>query len=100
MIAKFLIWVLKKLHSPTKEQVVLTSVGGLAFLIAFNLFLPGFIPAGVSVKPRYDTSLLPKKHLSRFIFKLWYTAFLTLVLELLSVLHVLLCELVSHQCRQ
>ncbi len=60
----------KKLHRPTKERIVLMSVGGLAFFMAFSLFLPGFIPAGVRVKPRYDTSLFPKKHLSRFIFRL------------------------------
>ena len=70
-MAKCLMCVRKKLHRPTKEQIVFTSVGGLAFLMAFNLFLPGFIPAGVRVKPRYDTSLLPKKHLSRLIFRLW-----------------------------
>jgi hypothetical protein len=52
MIANFFICVLKKLHKPTKEQIVLTSVGGLASLIAFNLFFPGLIPSGVKVKPR------------------------------------------------
>ncbi len=70
MIAKFLMWVLKKLHNPTKDLMVLTSVGGLASLMAFNLFFPGLIPSGKSVKPRYETSLLPKKHLSKLIFRL------------------------------
>ncbi len=70
MIAKFLMWVLKKLHNPTKDLIVLTSVGGLASLIAFNLFFHGLIPSGVSVKPRYETSVFPKKHLSKLIFRL------------------------------
>ncbi len=52
MIAKFFICVLKKLQSPTKEQIVLTSVGSLASLIAFNLFWPGLMPAGISVNPK------------------------------------------------
>ena len=38
MMAKFLMCVRKKLHNPTKDRMVLTSVGGLASLIAFNLF--------------------------------------------------------------
>ena len=70
MMAKFLMCVRKKLHRPTNEWIVLTSVGGLASFMAFNLFFPGLIPSGVSVKPRYETSLLPKKHLSRLIFRL------------------------------
>ncbi len=52
MMAKFLMCVWKKLHRPTNDRMVLTSVGGLASLIAFNLFFPGFIPSGVRVKPR------------------------------------------------
>ena len=52
MMAKFLMCVQKKLHRLTKDLIVLTSVGGLASLIAFNLFLPGLMPSGVSVKPR------------------------------------------------
>ncbi len=52
IMAKFFICVLKKLQSPTKDRIVFTSVGGLASLIAFSLFFPGLIPAGVSVKPR------------------------------------------------
>ena len=52
MIAKFFMCVRKKLQRPTNERIVFTSVGGLAFLIAFSLFLPGLIPAGVKVKPR------------------------------------------------
>ena len=52
MMAKFLMCVRKKLHRPMKDQIVLTSVGGLASLIAFNLFFPGLILAGVKVKPR------------------------------------------------
>jgi hypothetical protein len=38
MIAKFLMCVLKKLQRPTKDLIVLTSVGGFAFLIALSLF--------------------------------------------------------------
>ena len=38
--------------NPTKDQMVLISVGGLASLIAFSLFFPGFIPSGVRVNPR------------------------------------------------
>ncbi len=52
------------------ERIVLPSVGGFGSLMAFSLFLPGLIPSGVSVKPRYENSLLPKKHVSKFIFKL------------------------------
>ncbi len=52
MMAKFFMCVRKKLHKPTKDRIVLTSVGGLASLIAFNLFFPGLMPSGVSVKPR------------------------------------------------
>jgi len=29
-------------------------VGGFAFLMAFNLLLPGLMPAGVRLKPRYE----------------------------------------------
>ncbi len=63
MIAKFLICVLKKLHSPTKERIVLTSVGGFASLIAFNLFLPGLIPSGV----RRWLGALTKRQASRMV---------------------------------
>ena len=66
MIAKILMRVLKNLHSPMIEQMVLTSVAGFASLMVLSLFFPGFIPSGVSVKPRYETSLLPKKHLIDF----------------------------------
>jgi hypothetical protein len=52
MIAKFLMCVLKKLQRPTKDLIVFTSVGGLAFLIALGLFLPGLMLAGVNIKPR------------------------------------------------
>ncbi len=52
MMVKFLMCVRKKLHRPTKDRIVLTSVGGLASLIAFNLFFPGLMPSGVSVNPR------------------------------------------------
>jgi hypothetical protein len=52
MIAKFLMWVQKKLHYPTNDLIVFTSVGGLASFMAFSLFLPGLIPSGVSVKPK------------------------------------------------
>jgi hypothetical protein len=37
-----------------KDQMVLISVGGLASLIAFSLFFPGFIPSRVSVNPRFQ----------------------------------------------
>jgi hypothetical protein len=50
IIAKFLMRVLKKLHSPTKDRIGLISVGGFAFLMAFNLLLPGLMPAGVKSK--------------------------------------------------
>ncbi len=52
MMAKFLMWVWKKLQRPKKDLIVLTSVGGFAYLLAFSLFLPGSIPSGVRVKPR------------------------------------------------
>ncbi len=51
--AKSLMCVLKKLHRPTKDQIVLISVGGLASLMALSLFFPSLIPSGVSVKPRF-----------------------------------------------
>ncbi len=69
MIAKFLMCVMKKLQSPTKEQIVFTSVGGFASLIAYLVF-PGLRPSRVRVKPRYETSLFPKKHFSRLILRL------------------------------
>jgi len=71
MIAKFLMWVWKKLHRPTNDRIVLTSVGGFASLMALSFLSPRLIASGVRVKPRYETSLLPKKHLSRLIFKLF-----------------------------
>ncbi len=52
MIAKFLMWVRKKLQRPTKDLIVLTSAGILAVSMAFSLFLPGLIPSGVRVNPR------------------------------------------------
>ncbi len=42
-MAKFLMWVRKKLHRPTKDLIVLTSAGVFAVSIAFSLFLPGLI---------------------------------------------------------
>jgi hypothetical protein len=70
MMAKFFVCVQKKLHSLTNDQIVLMSVGGFASLIALSLFFLSLIPSGVSVKPKYDTYLLPKKHLSRLILRL------------------------------
>jgi hypothetical protein len=37
-------------------------VGGLASLIALSLFFPRFIPSGVRVNPRYDTSFFVQPH--------------------------------------
>ncbi len=51
-IAKFLMWVLKKLQRPTNDRIVLTSAGILAVSMAFSLFLPGLMPSGVRVNPR------------------------------------------------
>jgi len=70
MITKFLMCVLKKLHTPTKDMIVFTSVGGFASLMAISLFFPGLTPSGVSVKPKKDISLFPKKHLSRLNLRL------------------------------
>jgi len=69
MVAKSLMCVRKKLQRATKDLTILTFVGGLASLIACNLFLPGLIPWGVNVKPRYETSWLPNMHFSRLTFK-------------------------------
>jgi len=52
MTAKSLMCVRKKLHRPTKDRSVLTSLGGLAVWIALILFFLGLIPSGVKVKPR------------------------------------------------
>ena len=52
MMAKSLMCVLKKLHSPTKDLTILIMVGGLASLMACSLFCPGLMPSGVKVKPR------------------------------------------------
>ncbi len=49
MIAKFLMWVRKKLQRPTKDLIVLTLAGNLAVSMAFSLFLPGLIPSSVRV---------------------------------------------------
>ncbi len=51
-MAKFLMWVRKKLHRPTKDLIVLASVRVFTVSIAFSLFLPGLIPSGVSVNLR------------------------------------------------
>ncbi len=67
--AKSLMCVLKKLHNPTKDQMVLMSVGGLGSFMALSLFFPGLIPSGVRVKTRYDPSLLPNRHFSRLILR-------------------------------
>ena len=67
--AKSLMCVLKKLHRPMKDRIVLISVGGLASLMALSLFLPGLIPSGVRVKPRYETSLFPNTHFYRLILR-------------------------------
>ena len=93
--AKSLMLVWKKLHNPTKDRIILTSAGAMAVWIALSLFLPGLMPSGVRVKPRYETSLLLKKHLSKLIFRLC-----ELVLALLDVPHESLCAQVGHQCRQ
>jgi hypothetical protein len=66
---KYLMCVRKKLHRPMKDRIVLTSLGALAVWIALSLFFSGLIPSGVKVKPRYETSLLPKMHLSRLILR-------------------------------
>ncbi len=50
--AKSLMCILKKLHRPMKDQIVLTSLGGLAVWMALSLFFPGLIPSGVKVKPK------------------------------------------------
>jgi hypothetical protein len=42
MIVKFFMCVQKKLHRPTKDLIVLTSVGGFASLMALSLFFPRF----------------------------------------------------------
>ena len=52
VIAKFFMWVRKKLQRPTNDLIVLASAGALAVSIAFNLFLPGLMPSGVRVNPR------------------------------------------------
>ncbi len=67
--AKSLMCVQKKLHNPTKVQIVLTSLGAFAVWIALSLFFPGLIPSGVRVKPRYETSLFLMMHLSRLILR-------------------------------
>ncbi len=51
-MAKFLMWVWKKLQRPTNDLIVLTSARILAVSMAFSLFLPGLIPSGVRVNPR------------------------------------------------
>jgi hypothetical protein len=71
IIAKSLMWVRKKLQRPTKDLTIFMLVGGCASLIACNLFLPGLMPSGDSMNPRYETSLLPKAHLSRFTLR-WF----------------------------
>ena len=48
---KFLMCVLKKLHSPMKERTILMDVGKGAHLVQANLSLPGVMPFGVRVKP-------------------------------------------------
>ena len=70
ILLKSLIWVLKKLHNPTKDLISDLEVGILAFSTAFSLSLPGIIPSGVSLKPRYATSLQPKKHFAILILRL------------------------------
>ncbi len=67
--AKSLMCIRKKLHNLTKERIVLTSLGGLAVWIALSLFFPGLFPSGVSMKPKLDTSLFPKMHLSKLILR-------------------------------
>ncbi len=67
--AKSLMCVQKKLHSPTKEQIIYTSLGAMALWIALSLFFLGLIPSGVRVKPRFETYLLMKMHLSRLILR-------------------------------
>ncbi len=57
--------------SQQKYLIVLMSVGVFASLMAFNLFFLGLIPSGVSVNPRYETSLLLNTHFSRLIFR-WF----------------------------
>ncbi len=52
MIAKLQIWFGKKLQSPTNDLIDLTSVGGLALLIALSWAFPGLIPSGAKVNPR------------------------------------------------
>ena len=51
-MAKFLMWVRKKLQRPTNDRIVLTSAGILAVSMDFSLFLPGLMPSGVRVNPR------------------------------------------------
>ncbi len=52
MMAKFLMWVRKKLHRPTNDLIVVTSAGVFAVSIAFSLFMLGLIPSGVKVNHR------------------------------------------------
>jgi hypothetical protein len=39
--------------------------------MAFSLLCLGLMPSGLRVNPRYETSLLPKKHLSKLILR-WF----------------------------
>ena len=52
ILLKFLMWVLKKLHNPTKDLISSFVVGIFAFSTAFSLSLPGFMPSGVNLNPR------------------------------------------------
>ncbi len=59
MMAKSLMCVWKKLHRPTKEQIILTSVGSLVCLMTLSLFFPGLIPSCVRMHLQKQGSFLP-----------------------------------------
>jgi len=100
MIAKFLMWVWKKLHGSTNDWIVLTSVGGYTSLMALTLPLPGLIPPGVRVKPRYETSLLPKSICLDWSSSCFAEGIAELYPALEDNLHEFQCGPVSHQCKQ
>ena len=100
MIAKFLMWVWKKLHRSTNDWIVLTSVGGFTSLMALTLLLPGLILPGVRVKPRYETSLLPKSICLDWSSSCFAEGIAELYPALEDNLHEFQCGPVSHQCKQ
>ena len=52
ILAKSLMWVLKKLHRPTNDLISSLEDGILAVSTAFSLSLPGLMPVGVNLNPR------------------------------------------------